>query len=152
MSTSFNAYALIGVCLSKESWENGLKPEPIVEEKPGCACNAEFSKKKFCPECGQPNLVKVVINQKEIDKFNTYDAVEKLAKSLKLKMACGYDGDFYCIGVGSGPAGNYEPDAIRMEIRNIDLVVIETKLRKALAPLGLWDENEFGLWAVQYVG
>ncbi len=59
------------------------------------------------------------------------------------------DADFFIgIGVstGSNRGGDYEA-----LLSDIDLGAVRDKLKKFLEPHSLWDEKDFGLWALLYV-
>ena len=60
--------------------------------------------------------------------------------------------DFYYIGVGSESSPKYDHGngPARMDFPVEDEV--KARLKEYLEPLGLWDEAEFGIWTVQYVG
>ena len=46
-------------------------------------------------------------------------------------------------------SSDYKNDPF-LDISNINIEEVKTKMREKLEPIGLWDEETFGLWSVQY--
>jgi hypothetical protein len=58
------------------------------------------------------------------------------------------DGERQFVGVGVGAWGG--DDAAHLPLDATELAAAKDKIRMVLAPLSLWDEKSFGLWAVLY--
>ena len=63
-------------------------------------------------------------------------------------MACTTDDD-RCIIACLKTKANDRDEATMMQIPH-DLKSIKNEMRDQLSPLGLWEEDKFGLWAVQH--
>lgn len=95
---------------------------------------------RFCPKTGRPlfALKNVPIPEYQEDESLAGFAVHTL----------GYCGEADYILVGHGIESDGEPDMI--DIEGINEMRVDMKAK--LEPLGLWDEEEFGLWAGLYAG
>ena len=110
----------------------------------GCGHDlGENKKAKFCPECGEPTWDedRVPIVGYDPDDFDT-DGGQVFA-GYKLVMPNGESDDAFLAGLvltddekGYGFADE------------VDFSHIKAHMKKTLLPLGLWDEKEFGLWAI----
>lgn len=159
MSSSHTVYGIIGlkVKLSKLQVE--------VEERI-CDCNVSLdTEPKYCPSCGKKFKQKrweyiEGINENSDLKFNSYvsllgkypvvdsfsDPVEDsdafiVIEEISVYKNYSYDGYYDDDFSGDPPTefSKLNPDA---------LIRSKQKMKDSLTPLGLWDEEKFGLWSV----
>jgi hypothetical protein len=138
MSTDFTAIACIGVKVHKDR---------LFEEVERAWCRHPIpvlpSGAKFCPECGKP------VGRRVKEPIDGYSG-EKLFGLTVIEAH--NDADYVIVSPLNLIAGVGLGVARKANLKPVDLVQAFSatwqKLQDTLTPHGLWDENQFGLWAV----
>ena len=138
MSTSYTAYAVIGVVVSKahlyrvEVHHHSEKSGHAVPE--GAL---------FCPVCGKEAY---------------YRTMEPLFDEIKwcvgpFGLISSYEDDRVALGYNATEPGYYyhEKDKEWRSMPLPDINELKDRLRFYLEPLGLWDESTFGLHAILHI-
>jgi len=137
MSTTYTAYTVIGVHLTKRQLT-----EPIAVR--GCNCDVPDKATRFCPHCGKKMFV-----SKNLWRLKTTDD-DRLTANIRLILP--YNGsDNYFAGMvlscdapwssaDEKPCWDFKHWPADKVIQ--DLLV---ELQDLLKPLALWDEREFGI-------
>lgn len=137
MGVDYYATALIGCEVPRDVFFRTVKKR---------GCRSELVEgAQFCPSCGKPTWI-----EEEMGPWEVLEDDHKLGLHLKGKAGeivrfafttdekRGFAG-LYRIGAGDDAGRLPWPDRC-----------VKEATREALEPLGLWDEESFGLWAVQY--
>lgn len=141
MSTTYTAWTVIGVHLQREKLIR-------YDQVKGCNCFDVDPRNKFCPHCAAPTTKSIA---RYIAPFNgecgyirtTWDNGISLvytheeSDDLFLGHASGIDHDI---------GGGFEWLQVRRLPDNEFITDIKDKLRKMLAPHGLWKGCEFGIY------
>ncbi len=153
MSTSFYANAVIGIEIDIEK----VLPDRLVR---ACQCRKKMAEDaKFCGNCGGPAWEK---EEDPIEGLENYDDEMTGCENVTLfgilliciRGYCPINRDRYktlqmfavAVKVSHGDVCyDKTPEMISLP-ENISGIV--EKLRNALGPHDLWDENKFGLWAI----
>ncbi len=98
---------------------------------------------KFCPECGQPAWVQR--NQPVVDLNEISPDIELVYTTDENEVLVALKDHYVSTGTSRGGGD----DSGRMPLSNDAVEKSRKKLREILEPYDLWDEKEFGLWAVQ---
>ena len=142
MSADYTGYAIIGISILHEDFNNLFKPTPKFEDKSGCKCNKNSM--KFCPECGSPKTIPVQINKKECDTFYTRECAEELAKKMGVDCCVSTDNHEFFFGIVAED-GYYRDAGKGMRcITDKQIATIKDVLKRCV----IWDEKKFGLHAV----
>jgi len=133
MGVSIHSHAVIGVKLPK--------PPFIKGQAPGCEHNVEEDT-AFCPHCGKPAWEECEVPMRG------YEPDDEKLCGFDVVLGENNDGPTYYVGIvtASNPYGEFDGySAINI---NWSLPGIRDTLRKALRPLGLWKDENFGLWTI----
>ena len=126
----------------------------IIEQKNElvnlCSCvpqidSNDYPEATYCPDCGRPigRLVKV---DKPLFGISKYYQNDKKSKICGWPVMCGTDAsNFYICIFTSGFVG----DDKKSDIPTISGGII-AKFIANMKSVGLWDEEQFGLWTVTY--
>ena len=134
----------ISDCIDKYNKDN-------TTMKRGCSHSVPEND-KFCSECGRPNWVE------DVPDLSVYEVMDDIFKgSLGEEFGYRYttDQEEYVVVVerfcSSQLDLNYGPTLNCISIPSDEEVkIIKAKLMELLEPLGLWDENQFGIWNIGY--
>ena len=134
MGYDATAIAFIGVQVDSEKLESALY---IPGQRR--TCNHDVSgftgDLKFCPECGEP-FFKVAREH-----VAGFDAESETLHGFKLMARCGNDYEF--IVLVSAAANTREVKSMPDALVNLDFA--REQMESALGPMGLFDEELFGL-------
>lgn len=137
MSTTFVANAIIGSRVLKSA-------NVVTTQDRGCS-HAQLLGARFCPECGKATVVKrtrKLINEDDLPEgFTLVSAFDDGTVFVGVIVAKNSLDD--CIDLGELDG------ATRLD--SAELVKAKQRVREFLEPLGVWNEKEYGLWAVQTV-
>lgn len=130
MSVDYNAYAVLGVMIPKEKL---FRISTVPHEEHPIPEGAEF-----CPKCGKRVSVteKTPIYEEGSRQNNWTDLLGSFPIVWGTDQEEAYVGEWTRNG--------------RKPIVPSSFETIKAKLREVLEPLGLWDEETFGLYAVLY--
>jgi len=143
---------VIGVRLSKDKIYKTDKVKAFDHNYPDTM--------KFCPETGK----KLWKMDSWVARFPGLERGDDRFASLKLvngpytykpneEKSLGYDSDVETFYLGKSFETNGYQDDKRVSFISPEMIAnIKDKVRANLEPLGLWDEKEFGIWTVLYVG
>jgi hypothetical protein len=113
-------------------------------------CPAQITT-KHCPECGKPAFVEVVtmvdgieIDYDEEQKCHTLNGLPLFGERRGFPFAV--VGTTFAHSHTGGYPDNHYTDG--MQLLPTDIEEAKKKCKVVLEPLGLWDEDNFGLWAV----
>jgi len=100
---------------------------------------------KFCPECGkEPSVVKKLpiegMRYDDHESLWILDSFRVLSTSVESRP---------CVVVGKFVRTGWDKPIVFFAVPDID--AIRAKLLAALKPRGLWDDKQFGVYAVLYV-
>jgi len=137
MSTTYHAIAIVGCKVDKSK----LFTTDLVRS---CEHPIPVGGVKFCPECGKRTYKKT---KKPIQDYDT----DKETVCGKRVFGHYYDTNFVIIAEQCVAVDNYDgPLAKMLPITVTDTTTWENKLRAVLEPLGLWDDEQFGIWTMLY--
>lgn len=137
MSVSFSAYAFLGCEIDPARLYRKVRGR-------GCGHREPPAGAKFCPECGKPAFVE---GEEPVEGYDPEDGDHGTLEGLPL-VTVGegeYGRAFVC--VEAVEADDYH-DRMAGMLAPPDVAAAREELRAALEPLGLWDGQKFGLWAV----
>lgn len=153
MSSSFYANAVIGIEIDIEK----VLPDRLVRT---CQCQRKVTKDmKFCPSCSKKAWEKEEDPIEGLENYNDevtrYENVTLFGIPIMcIRGYCPIDRERYktlqmfavAVKISHGDV-NYDstPEMTSLP-KNISEMT--EKLRNALGPYDLWDENKFGLWAI----
>lgn len=103
----------------------------------GCEHPLIVQNSKFCAECGKPMHVD---EEQNIDDFNDSD----MLGTLNICSSTDNEEMFAGIRIGSHTDRDDKPECGRID----DFDAMKKRVRSELEPLGLWDEEWFGVWTV----
>jgi len=137
MDYSSKAYTVIGLRVDNSKLTTTKRVR-------GCEHDLGPNKKaKFCTECGVSAWVE---EEKPIKGYDPEDCDEdgdQVIAGFKVVEPNGEAGEFFVAGLLlEGETGEHGYRT------SVDIPAIKAKMKTALMPLGLWDETEFGLWAI----
>lgn len=149
MGVDYRAYAVIGCVVDLDKVT--MKKERVRAFKHNYPDNGEI---KFDPKTGR-----ALWETKEYPEFvfeddggctDDYSGKSKVIKLMGLKLYQGTDGEPTVLGVGTGDDtySNGGDDKEFLPIK--DLESIKNKVKAVLEPIGMWDEDTFGLYAILY--
>ncbi len=133
MSVNYTAYTITGIRLGMAD---------LYKQVDNRGCDHPETKAKFCKECGSPTWI-----QEEEPLFD--EGTEVIGK---FKMMFSTDRNFVYLGhtVEVDEYGTH--DAFRpiesVEVQFPALIQLNDELAAVLEPLGLWDQEKFGIWTV----
>lgn len=143
MSVSYSSYAVIGVKIDP-------KKLVITEKVRNCSCEVKnIEKKKFCSSCGKKVFVE------EDTYIPQYDDDAHKKDFPFYYSLCGFPLIYNTDNIDAFVAficcecDDYNDNPFS-DLSNINIEEVKTKMREKLEPMGLWNEENFGLWAVQY--
>lgn len=137
MGADYYSYLIVGC----EIDEKKLK---IPKKVRNCRCKVNnIESSEYCSKCGRPawdedyDLLDGV-NEDE-DKFFEFDIVHNT------------DDKNCWLAISMKEVGDSEGvfDAVKLETPD-NIGELRKKMKAKLGPLGLWDEEKFGVWAIQY--
>jgi hypothetical protein len=124
--------------------------EEVDEYRNLCGCVPQvdpdvYPEAKFCPNCGRLIRRSVTIDKPLYDAFagDYYNDVVELSSWTVKHDTDAYN--FYICIYTSGLVERYK----RSDIPNISEEVLD-KFKADMESLGLWDEEQFGLWTITY--
>lgn len=132
MGYSATSHTVIGIQIEKND---------LYEETETRGCKHPVSKSKFCPECGQPVWNK---DSKPVAAYD--DCREKLGGFDLVHVSC--ESDQYIIAGWQIEASSGNENPAFSKPPNFE--AIKAKMKVVLEPLGFWEENKFGIYAVLY--
>lgn len=134
MGYDATAYAIVGLRLRSQQ----LTTQQRVR---GCAHKLANEKVKFCPECGDPVWVT------KRTPIAGYDDGEPTLASYRV-VDSGPNSEYvYVAGVLLEGASGQDGGSVGF-ISEINFEEVKAKMKAVIEPLGLWDEESFGFWAV----
>lgn len=141
MSTNYHAYAIIGLRVPKDKIIG-----TVTKHRNRCKCEPQtdpMSEQKFCGKCGE--ILDLAYRADDL-KFgmNGWDLCKKGIKGWLVASDGDYEGYFY-IGIRKAVDRDEKPVGVR-DTRTMDQQ--ENKFKSDMIELGLWDPDEYGLWAV----
>ncbi len=134
MATS-RASAVIGVSVDLD-----LLEEKFTVTIPSCE-HAERLGNKFCPVCG----TRV---EDETD-FDAYDVLDEIVESLPDGFLATDENDQTEVVIGYGVTADDAGTVAFLPLP--DVMATANALKEVLEPIGLWDDERFGLYAVRQV-
>jgi hypothetical protein len=150
MSTSYSAFAIVGIRLDRKALEKVFAPKPEFKEKDGCKCNKKHT--AFCPKCGAKNKIRTQTNEDLISEFDLWTFLDDMfgEEQALIKFCNGTDGEPYYFGlVLEQTADGWRDtgaDFTTLTAKNLE--DIKAELKSFFEPKGLWDEKWFGLHVV----
>lgn len=133
MGVDYTAYQIVGCRIPAEKLHRS-------ETRPGCACGKAKARAKFCPECGNHATVTADVP------IYGYEPGEDFGD---LQSAASTDGEDVVFGLHVQEVGGWssgDPNAVRLDPSVI--AAAREEVERALAPVGLWDPAEFGVWTL----
>jgi hypothetical protein len=100
---------------------------------------------QFDPKSGKP------LWKTEKTPIKEFDEEEETLSGLKVVFSTDH---FHCFVSAFGTGTSYDENGYsKIELENSDGFIdkLKKELKKALEPLGLWDEKSFGLYSVIYI-
>jgi len=146
MGADYSSYAVVGVEIDQSKLFT-------TEKVRGCKCdmgdvNPETT--KFCPLCGKEvwkeEETPIPAYNEDADSGPFYRCLGPYMLVFTTDYRRCFAGVILC-GPADGDRG--DEDALMAELP-YDLKSIRDEMRRQLEPLGLWQEDKFGLWAVQH--
>ena len=138
MGCSYTAYTVIGCRVLKDK---------LYNERQVKAFDHNFGEDmKFDPQTGKPlwRTEQTLVNG-DIDLDGNFGEFSAVTDNPE-------DDEFYYIGVESSASPSWDHGDGPVKMDNPDLDKIRSSIKAYLEPFGLWDEAEFGIWTVPYVG
>lgn len=132
-----NSIAIVGIRLDYDSLYTVTKVRTFEHNYPQSSNYCYVTGKKLWTDLRKPVV--------------GYDEVNQKLSGFKVEFSSDRGDAFICIAVATtteyykGGKGN----SMSQAILNASLDQQKQKLKEALLPLGLWNEEEFGLWAVR---
>lgn len=150
MGADYSAYAVIGCQVELDNIP--VKKERVKAFKHDYPDDGEI---KFDPKTGKA-LWKTVEYPEFAFDYDKYDHPDdnggktKIVKLGTLKMYHGTDGEPTVLGVGTGENtySNGGEDCDFMPLP--DMESIKKKVKEVLEPIGMWNEETFGLYSILY--
>ena len=139
MGVSYVAKAVIGVRIRGDRLKT-------VQDVRGCG--HPLGSGRFCQSCGklswvpQDTILSAFAHPKWPEEYT-----DEPGDGEGLGLFFGTDRRWAVYGYGVVGRNDNEPDGVDVERTVTD---IQTACEAVLGPLGLWDEKEFGLWAILY--
>lgn len=136
MGADYKAKAVIGVRIAN--------PAKLYTKRIVKAFEHNYPKdKNFCSATGKKLWVEVNV---PIDAYN-----ERTEKLFEYNVIHGTDQEevFVCIAAATDTYSNGGKDSFKVDLP-ANLEQRREKLKADLSAIGLWHDNEFGLWAVLY--
>ena len=147
MSIDYKAIAVVGVVLPAERF---YKEETQSHEaQTGHRCG----KKKYCAECGQENQP-TIVRTPLFAGGDTDDEDEADPHIGRFPVQWSTDNKYGYLGVVVSTESSRSMGAdtpVRAQVESLaQMMEVQAELEKVLTPLGLWEPEAFGLWAVLY--
>jgi hypothetical protein len=151
MSTSYTAHALIGqrvpeALITTPKHNDGCEHQLAPDDHFHARATDIPRSAKHCPHCGKPVRI--------VESKSLFDYWDEPPDGLTFVQQDKYESDervgYVFVGAifssdgcdDSGVGGKAKLD------NGVELGIAKDRVREFLQPLGLWDEAEFGLWAV----
>lgn len=117
----------------------------IPERVRNCDCDIQnIDTIKYCPECGRAAWVD---SWKAIE---GYDETDYPATFLNMPLV--YDTDEANCWVAIQKQDLKDDISSSIKFKNIeDIEALKKEIKSKLEPIGLWNEEDFGIWAIQNI-
>ncbi len=125
MGYDATAQTIIGVKINEKH---------LYENKPVRCCQHPEKDSKFCSECGKPMWKDCQVRK---DFYDDDNVVSEVFNLVELQHA-----DWCFIGLVAESGSQGAP--VKQTITDIEFV--KQELKEVLEPLGLWEEESFGIW------
>lgn len=137
MGVDYYSYLIVGC----EIDEDKLK---IKRKERKCQCNVkDIENAQYCSECGEEAW------REEWDPVEGYDEMDD--EFLGLPIVHNTDYKNCWIAIHKEDVGNHGSfDAVKLETPK-DMEELKAKLKAKLEPRDLWNEESFGVWAIQFI-
>lgn len=140
MGVDASATTAIGILLSKDQ---------VVENKKqrlkGNECCQEYDT-NFCPKCGEEIFEEVETFKDFVQERRRYDCIEGYKL---LPSDSGYVDSAFILCCFHSEAGGYGEKTCSFS-PPLDIQAEKEKMEALTEPLGLWDEEKFGIYTVLY--
>lgn len=135
MGADYYSYLIVGCSVDEDKFK-------IPTKVRACKCDVDkIEDMKFCPKCGEE------VWTEDYDLIEGYEEDESF---LGLDLVYNTDNENCWIAIRKKEIGGYHKDDCDKLDRNDDIEQLKEELKAKLEPHGLWDEESFGIWIIQY--